>query len=42
MIISTIKCKNEIKTAKSDKNGIAKIRTIKLFNNGTFWKIKWS
>ena len=32
MIISTIKCKNEIKTAKTDKNGIAKILTINLFN----------
>ena len=36
MIISTIKCKNEIKTAKSDKNGIANLLTIKIINKWNF------
>lgn len=36
MIISTIKCKNEIKTAKTNKYGIAKILTIKIINKWNF------
>ena len=43
MIISTIKCKNEIKNGeKPTKTESPNYELLIKLTNGTFWKIKWS